>query len=80
MPYVDKDRRPALDEGGIMANAGDLNYMITNLILRYMNTHNPGYQALNDIVGALEGAKMEFYRRKVIPYENIKIKENGDCY
>ena len=38
------------------------------------------YATINDIIGALEGAKMEFYRRVVAPYEDEKIKENGDVY
>ena len=29
---------------------------------------------------ALEGAKLEFYRRIVAPYEELKIKENGEVY
>jgi len=40
----------------------------------------PSYQTINDIIGALEGAKMEFYRRVVVPYEDKKIKDNGDVY
>jgi len=31
-------------------------------------------------MGALEGAKLEFYRRVVVPYEEKKMKENGDVY
>jgi hypothetical protein len=31
-------------------------------------------------VGALEQAKDEFRRRVVHPYEDLKIKENGDVY
>jgi len=33
-----------------------------------------------DVLGALEGAKQEFYRRKVVQYEENKIAENGDVY
>jgi len=61
-------------------NAGELNYMITILLLDYWNTQKQNYQTLNDIIGALEGAKMEFYRRVVVPYEDDKIKQNGDVY
>jgi hypothetical protein len=32
----------------------------------------------NDAIGALEGAKLELYRRYVSAYEDDKIKENGD--
>jgi hypothetical protein len=61
-------------------NAGDLNFMITTMIQMYMKTGPLNYQMINDIVGALEGAKTEFYRRVAVPYEELKIKENGDVY
>jgi hypothetical protein len=35
---------------------------------------------VNDVVGALDGAKAEFQRRVVAPYEDKKIRENGDVY
>jgi len=38
------------------------------------------YQTINDVIGALEGAKMEFYRRVAVPYEEGKIILNGDVY
>jgi hypothetical protein len=40
----------------------------------------PSYQSINDVLGALEGAKLEFYRRIAAPYEDTKIQENGDVY
>lgn len=33
-----------------------------------------------DIQGALECCKLEFYRRVAVPYEDRKIKLNGDVY
>jgi hypothetical protein len=60
-------------------NPGELNYVITMLIKNYFN-NKPCYQSINDIVGALESAKLEFYRRVAAPYEDLKIKENGDVY
>jgi len=32
------------------------------------------------VLGALEGAKTEFIRRVITPYENKKCAENGDVY
>ena len=54
--------------------------MITELLISYMETNGLNYATINDIVGACEGAKMEFYRRVAVPYEDIKIAENGDVY
>jgi len=33
---------------------------------------------MNDAIGALEGAKLELYRRVISKYEDKKIMENGD--
>ena len=78
MPYIKKkDRFRATDSP---ENAGELNYAITILIQKYLSKNGLNYQHINDIVGALEGAKSEFQRRVVNPYEDSKIKENGDVY
>jgi hypothetical protein len=59
---------------------GQLNYAITCVLKDYIEMNDLNYQTINDIVGALEGAKLEFYRRVAAPYEDTKIKENGDVY
>jgi len=38
------------------------------------------YQNINDLLGALEGAKLELYRRVAAPYEDEKVESNGDVY
>lgn len=78
MPYITNKERQGLADGCHGANAGQLNYLITILIHKYLNGHELNYQTINDIVGALEGAKVEFQRRIVAPYEDRKIKDNGD--
>lgn len=80
MPYIVKERRVVLnDELDTPQTAGELNYLFTSIIVRYWNgRHN--YQAISDICGALEGAKLEFLRRKGNDYEDKKIILNGDCY
>lgn len=88
MPYIKKDKRTEMDTmRRVPLNAGELNYKITRVINRYWQDfgelgviQKKGYQAANDIVGALESAKLEFYRRHVAPYEDKKIKENGDVF
>lgn len=59
-------------------NCGELNYAITILVQTYLKNKGLRYQNINDAIGALEGAKMELYRRFAADYENQKIKENGD--
>lgn len=59
-------------------SCGDLNYLLTSLCHAYLNEKGEKYQIYNDIIGVLECAKQELYRRKIAEYENKKIKENGD--
>jgi len=80
MPYIKEGRREDLEAGLSMSVPGELNYKITLLLNQYMNVKGLNYQTINDILGALEGAKHEFYRRVAVPYENKKIDENGDVY
>lgn len=81
MPYILPERRDALLKNGHdMLNAGELNYILTRILLRYIEHRGMSYQTLNDILGALEGAKLEFYRRVVEPYESTKLTQNGDVY
>lgn len=77
MPYIPKSERTLASINP--QNAGQLNYAITVLINNYWKERKR-YQAVNDIIGALEGAKLEFYRRIVSNYENNKIIDNGDVY
>ena len=78
MPYIDAASKIECEKNG-PATAGQLNYKITMLLIEYFNTWG-SYQSINDVLGALEGAKMEFYRRIAVPYEDKKIKQNGDVY
>lgn len=81
MPYIQKVNRPYLDDGSeLPSTPGELNYLITKLIINYVNLNECTYQTINDVVGALEGAKLEFYRRVAAPYEDEKIQQNGDVY
>lgn len=117
MPYITQDRREEIDKGETPKNAGELNYRFTTQILageralwvprltsiseRYLETNGLKYQTINDVLGALDGARREYDRRSsypndyhlrqcvktvadrfydlhAAPYEDKKIKENGD--
>jgi hypothetical protein len=80
MPYIKKEDRDRLDFFNSPKTSGELNYIFTSHILQYINVKGESYQTYNDIVGALECCKLELYRRKISPYEDKKIHENGDCY
>jgi len=82
MPYIRDERRrkvcPFTSKSA--DSAGELNYQLTMLCQEYLFNKGECYQTYNDIIGALEGCKMEMYRRKVAPYEDTKIKENSDVW
>lgn len=80
MPYIKQNRREELTELPSPKTPGELNYILTIVCRNYLDAKLLSYQTINDIVGALEGAKLEFYRRVAAPYEDTKIKENGDVY
>lgn len=81
MPYLEKSVKEALDNRTARpACAGHLNYMFTKISTGYIDDCDLSYQTINDIIGALEGCKLEMYRRVAAPYENTKIKSNGDVY
>lgn len=61
-------------------SAGDLNYAITKLITHYLDNFGHRYEHFNAVIGVLECAKLEVYRRVVAPYEDEKKEENGDVY
>ena len=77
MPYIKQNERTEATEKA-PDNAGQLNYAITKLCQEYLARKGLAYAALNEVVGALECAKLELYRRIAAPYEDRKILENGD--
>lgn len=81
MPYIKPEDRAAilLNETNI-EDAGELNFFITTLINFYIDKNTKCYTTLNEVIGVLECAKLELYRRIVAPYEDIKIEQNGDVY
>lgn len=68
--------------GDVSALPGILNYCITVLIKTTYHAvtgkQKLSYADHNSAVGMLECAKQEFYRRNTAPYEDEKVRENGD--
>ena len=87
MPYLKRKRsEPWLPRNTSMSSmssgiisAGDLNYSIHQRIAEYIKANGGiSYQTMNDVFGVLECVKMELYRRIMVPYEDTKMRENGD--
>ena len=85
MPYIKKELREGLDFILLplltvvrkTPNHGALNYIFTRILL---STEPENYEDYNALVGVLECAKLELYRRAVAPYENKKKKREGDVF
>lgn len=81
MPYIKICARQQLLEGERFPEvAGELAFIITSICIDYFNSTTANYQAINDIMGALEGAKLELYPRLAASYEDLKLQANGDVY
>lgn len=80
MPYINEEARSQLDEGVLPSNEGELNYAITTMLDEYLAEYGINYMNINTVIGVLECAKLEIYRRMAAPYEDEKMQENGDVY
>jgi hypothetical protein len=86
MPYIrEEDRikfKPILEELDEILlhssmNTGDMNYLITKIVHMFLEEKGLSYQHLNDMIGVLECAKLELYRKIASDYEDTKEKLNG---
>ncbi len=92
MPYIKEEDREDLDEhiaaiASIISGekyeasrAGLLNYAFSSIIGDILKVEGLTYNRANSYIGALECAKMEIYRRVIAPYEDEKMKANGDVF
>lgn len=83
MPYIKQQDRYNKDNqldklADVILTEGDLNYAITRLVHEWVACKGESYATYNAVVGVLRCVELELYRRKVAPYEDRKIAENGD--
>ena len=81
MPYIKKSERSKIDAAPLAQlcclSSGELTYAIYKLLLQYQAFDFHGHAT---VLGCIEAAKLEYYRRAVAPYENDKITQNGDVF
>jgi hypothetical protein len=87
MPYIPQTQRNCIhldliNEGVAWTpeNAGELNFLVSTFIANYIKANGLKYAVVNEMIGALECAKLELNRVIIGPYEDIKIRENGAVY
>lgn len=93
MPYIKQELRDDIDDSlrelidDIRSCAyaddrdtlkGVLTYVLTSLLINILTEHGLSYSRFSDIVGTLECAKMEIYRRAIASYEDYCVQNNGD--
>lgn len=84
MPYVTPVVRDR-NEVGLAAlhvpeHAGELNYVLTRIIVQYLACRPLEYRTLNEVMGVLACIQQELYRRVIAPYEDGKLEAHGDVF
>ena len=81
MPYIKQDRRDVLDQivdamdvANVKAD-GDLNYILFAFCKRYVS---PSYNNYKNFCGEIYQCATEIERKLLGPYEDEKIRNNGD--
>ena len=80
MPYIKQEDREKVLNYGVEPydmSPGQHNFLLTSLVYAWLGSE-PNYATYERIIGRLELIKMELFRRQIAPYEDQKIKENGD--
>jgi hypothetical protein len=80
MPYIKYERREKIAMLDNPRTVGELNYLITSACVEWIERNDLSYSTINEVIGVLECAKLEFYRRMASPYEDKRKEENGDVY
>jgi len=86
MPYIPNKQRfeklfKEMCKGeNIAINPGEVNYLVFSLIMSIWEKSLKNYASISAIISALEGAKFEFQRLIVGPYENQKLMYNFQTY
>lgn len=93
MPYIPQEKRMELDNKmnhllnhiySTSPSVGEMNFIISSIINNYIqgkeDSNMFNYNVCNNLIGVLECAKLELYRKVVAEYEEVKINQNGPLY
>ncbi len=90
MPYLTDDARAKIDDHindliDVLVNSdvsvpGGLNYAICRVADGVIAAKGESYSLYNTLLGSVEAAKLEIYRRMVAPYEDVKCQHNGEVF
>lgn len=80
MPYIKPEDREKVLNYGVEVydmSAGEHNFLLTSLVNAWLGD-KPDYATYERIIGRLECIKLELWRRRMVPYEELKCQQNGD--
>lgn len=82
MPYVKSEVRHKIGLSllHVPADVGELTYCFAAIINEYIKRKGLKYQTIAEVVGALEGAKLDFNNCTIQIYESCKAMMNGEVY
>ena len=80
MPYINGDTRRAdlAIEFETPENVGELNFVLTTIVLKYLKEQKLSYTSLNGVMGVLDCMKFELFGRLLSHLETMKLVQNGD--
>lgn len=80
MPYIIPEVRKLLRDNAEAIDKGQLNFLISEIMILYLHRKGLSYENISDAIGAAQDAADEMKRRILAPYEDKKIGQNGDIY
>lgn len=90
MPYVKKEQRELFEpelhnlmynkilENSDKLSKGDMTYLFYKIGLARIKFQGESYTRISEVISSMQDAAEEIRRRKLNPYEDRKIVENGD--
>lgn len=84
MPYIKQEERPVFQDFAwkcpALVNKGQLEYLITLLMINFMNSREHTYSNLHDCIYAVIHAAEEFKRTQLDPHEHEAELRNGSIW
>ena len=79
MPYIKPETRDVMLVCR-PSRPGDLAFKLAAHINQYLQGNGRSFQTFCEVEGVLQCLSKEIYRRLTAPYEDEKIKQNGDVF
>jgi hypothetical protein len=90
MPYIQPEIREEINKevqdlldmlqpalGGDVDD-GTINYVISTILNKFYNKQS--YKTMQRAIGILACVQQEYYRKVMVPYENLKCEKNGEVF